>query len=250
MSKSAIYERCNNISLQKGVHKPLLVGKSELTGNGAFIAVSGEVHDFVGEYTGEIIDEQESQRRGRVYDAKGLSYIFTINKDSAIDASTFGTKVRFINHSQVRENCAPKVLFVNGMHRIGIWLKAPVKAGQELFMNYGDQFIEATADIRDFEQTKAALTAPRPKPEITRHTGRMTGQKKSGLTLRIQGSAPKPQSRSDRAKSREVRGIRTKDPSPPLSKAETDSPLSDPPTGDNSEEDKEDIRPLSHQRRS
>ncbi|CAF0889232.1 unnamed protein product [Adineta ricciae] len=144
---------CANISLQRKVHKQILVAESDIAGYGAFlgspVAYPGEL---IAEYTGEIISEEEADRRGRLYDKRACSYLFNLDMQHCIDARQFGNKLRFANHSS-KPNCVPKIKLVNGNsyssaenmfckssfpgdYRIGIYAKEVIFQGDELFFEY------------------------------------------------------------------------------------------------------------------
>ncbi|CAL2042141.1 unnamed protein product [Caenorhabditis brenneri] len=89
---------CRNNSITKMEDKSISVRKSNVAGNGAFTDVDLEVDDFIGLYTGEVLSEDESERRGRLYEL-GSSYLFELNDTGiSVDAGRAGNALRFVNH--------------------------------------------------------------------------------------------------------------------------------------------------------
>ena len=104
-----------------------------VAGYGAFLGSPiAQPGDLIAEYTGEIISEEEADRRGRLYDKRACSYLFNLDMQHCIDARQFGNKLRlefhrkkiiqslfssFANHS-AKANCVPKIKLVNGKFAI------------------------------------------------------------------------------------------------------------------------------------
>jgi len=134
--------QCNNFRLRLGQGKRILMGLSNIQGWGAFIGEPALKGDFVGEYTGELIDHIEADRRGRVYDRDDSSYLFNLNLDWVIDGKPKGNKMRFSNHSEVA-NCRAEIMMVDGDHRVAIFANRDLEAGEELEYDY--HYTEQTA---------------------------------------------------------------------------------------------------------
>ncbi|KAF7885523.1 uncharacterized protein EAF02_004032 [Botrytis sinoallii] len=138
---------CQNIALQRGVNKKLILGKSPIEGAGfgLFTAEPVKKGDFLSEYTGELISDNEAERRGVEYNAKFMSFLFNLNKEWTIDAMRMGNKTRFINHAGSEAdgmNCAARILLVNGEHRIAFRATRDILIGEELLFDYGRNFAE------------------------------------------------------------------------------------------------------------
>jgi histone-lysine N-methyltransferase EZH2 len=135
--KISEYKLCTNINITRGVNDTKIsMGRSSIHGWGAFLKTNVEKNEFIMEYNGEIISQDEAERRGRIYDKVDSSYLFNLNQETAIDATRIGNKTKFINHDS-NPNCEPKVLLVKGEHKVAFFAKEKMHAGQELTFNYG-----------------------------------------------------------------------------------------------------------------
>ena len=129
--------KCKNMALRQ-LRSPchgVRMGISTVSGMGAFLTNGAKKGDLIGEYTGEIITQQEADRRGKIYDRNDCSYLFNLNDQYALDAEIKGNKLRFANHSS-NPNCKAKVMLVDGEHRVAIYARRDIPAGAELFYDY------------------------------------------------------------------------------------------------------------------
>ncbi|KAF6372195.1 nuclear receptor binding SET domain protein 2 [Rhinolophus ferrumequinum] len=93
--------------------------------------------EFVNEYVGELIDEEECMARIRHAHENDIThfYMLTIDKDRIIDAGPKGNYSRFMNHS-CQPNCETLKWTVNGDTRVGLFAVCDIPAGTELTFNY------------------------------------------------------------------------------------------------------------------
>lgn len=191
---------CQNVPLQRGLSKAVIVGKSQLEGcgYGLFTAEDIAQEEFVIEYTGELITHDEGvrreARRGDVFDESSTaSYLFTLLDQEGIwvDAAIYGNLSRYINHASEYDrkgcNITPKIMYVNHEFRIKFSALRDIKAGEELFFDYGENFPNLTKRLlegEDGEPNKDA--AAKTRKVVTR--GREPARK---MTNKTNGRAKK-----------------------------------------------------------
>lgn len=172
---------CQNCDLQRGLHRPLLLGQSQLEGVGYGLYTAEDIvqDEFIIEYVGELITHDEGvrreARRGDVFDEESnISYVFTLleNEGIWVDAAIYGNLSRYINHASEHDthgcNIMPRILYVNGEYRIKFTAMKDIKAGEELFFNYGENFPNLTKKLLDH---KAGET-----PQTSKGKGRRPGR--------------------------------------------------------------------------
>lgn len=138
-----------NLRLRR--HKRIAMGLSTVAGWGAFLMEPAKKDDFLGEYTGDLISDQEAERRGRVYDRQDKSYLFNLTKEGVLDANRRGNKLRFANHSK-NPNCFVKYMLVDGDHQVGIFAGRDIGLGEELFYDYGGAWCSKWYDPEDSDK--------------------------------------------------------------------------------------------------
>jgi SET domain/CXC domain len=127
---------CCNVGLRLGTHFRTIVGRSTVHGWGVYAAEPIPRNVLIGEYVGEIVDQDEAERRGRVYDELDYSFLFNITEHYAVDSTRLGNKLKYCNHSST-PNCEPRLMRVSGDVRVGIYSKREIVPLEELFFDYG-----------------------------------------------------------------------------------------------------------------
>jgi SET domain-containing protein len=107
-----------NVKVRRGAH-----------GLGLFATGPIKKSTVVAEYWGEIITEEEADRRGG-------KYLFELDKHMAIDGKSRKNVARYINHS-CSPNCEPQE---DEKRRIVIVAKRHISAGEEFGYNYGKEY--------------------------------------------------------------------------------------------------------------
>ena len=116
--------------------KKVSIGRSSIHGWGLFLREDVKKGDFVMEYKGEIISQDEAERRGKLFDKIDSSFLFNLSTEYVVDATRKGSKAKFANHSKDDPNCGPRIKLVKGDHRIGIYALKNIQAGTELTFDY------------------------------------------------------------------------------------------------------------------
>ena len=105
--------------------------RSSISGWGVFAGEPINKNRRIIDYAGELITQQESDRRERVYLPRQRIWCFTVDGGWARDAAVGGNVARFINHA-CRGNCYVEI---DGRT---IWIRAAkaIPPGEELTYDY------------------------------------------------------------------------------------------------------------------
>ncbi|OXB75074.1 UNVERIFIED_CONTAM: hypothetical protein H355_015435 [Colinus virginianus] len=130
-------ERCQNQCFTKRLYPDAEIIKTDRRGWGLRTKRNIKKGEFVNEYVGELIDEEECRLRIKRAHENSVTnfYMLTVTKDRIIDAGPKGNYSRFMNHS-CNPNCETQKWTVNGDIRVGLFALCDIPAGMELTFNY------------------------------------------------------------------------------------------------------------------
>uniref|UniRef100_F7BG24 Histone-lysine N-methyltransferase NSD2 n=1 Tax=Ornithorhynchus anatinus TaxID=9258 RepID=F7BG24_ORNAN len=130
-------EQCQNQCFTKRQYPETKIVKTDGKGWGLLAKRDIKKGEFVNEYVGELIDEEECMARIKHAQENDIThfYMLTIDKDRIIDAGPKGNYSRFMNHS-CQPNCETLKWTVNGDTRVGLFAVCDIPAGTELTFNY------------------------------------------------------------------------------------------------------------------
>lgn len=128
---------CRNQRFQQREYARVSVIKTEKKGYGLRADADLRPGDFIFEYIGEVINEQQFRRRMIQYDEEGIKhfYFMSLSKGEFVDATKKGNLGRFCNHS-CNPNCYVDKWVIGDKLRMGIFAERKIKAGEELVFNY------------------------------------------------------------------------------------------------------------------
>ncbi|CDR34279.1 SET domain-containing protein-lysine N-methyltransferase [Criblamydia sequanensis] len=123
-----------------GFKAPLFIKKiSRKKGFGLFAEVKIPSGAAIGEYAGKVEEHSLlSRKTTNPYCFEYQSAFWSFNK-RFIDASSEGSLMRFANHSDL-PNAEPVMAYDRGLLHILIFTTAPIQTGEEITINYGEDF--------------------------------------------------------------------------------------------------------------
>lgn len=135
---------CSNRIVQLGRKIPLCIFRTKGRGWGVKTIEPIKPNTFVTEYVGEVITNEEAERRGKKCDAEGITYLFDLdfedeNSAFTVDAARFGNISHFFNHS-----CDPNLVVYSvwidtldkRLPRLSFFTTKNISVGEELTFDY------------------------------------------------------------------------------------------------------------------
>lgn len=146
---------CSNRVVQTGRNIKLTIFR---TSNGCGWGVKSEQKirqgQFLCQYVGEVITFEEAEKRGREYDANGLTYLFDLDFNSVenpyvVDACNLGNISHFINHS-----CDPNLgvwavwadCLDPNLPMLALFATRDIEAGEEVCFDYLQKSLDSDDD--------------------------------------------------------------------------------------------------------
>ncbi|KZP00603.1 SET domain-containing protein [Calocera viscosa TUFC12733] len=129
---------CCNVLVQDGTH-PRVTVKPGTYGWGLFADEPIRLGQYVGEYFGEYMSVEREDLEDPVAKFIERSYGYAATKGWSINSANIGNETRFMNHV-TKPNVKARPVIVNGDVRIGFTALAPIRKGEEMFLDYGPHF--------------------------------------------------------------------------------------------------------------
>jgi SET domain-containing protein len=132
-------DRCENQQFRRGEYpsSSLEVFRAGKKGFGLRTLCPIPSGTFLGEYLGEVYSRSEFERRkhSSLYLNADHTYIMQLSSHSFVDATTWGSIHRFMNHS-CDPTCRAEKWLVDGTPRIGFFAARDIVAFDELSFDY------------------------------------------------------------------------------------------------------------------
>lgn len=160
-AEEEIFRTCTNTDFKVRRSKKIQVAQSLIHGWGAFAAEPIKKNEFITEYLGELVSQEEADRRGIVYDKLKLTYLFTLHHEQVIDATRKGNKAKYLNDDGQNYNVIARIIRVNGDHRVGLFAYRNIEPGEELTFNY--QITKSITNMTDKNKRKVSKETPQTK---------------------------------------------------------------------------------------
>ena len=131
-------KHCDNTKAFDKIFKKTRVSKSLITNGAGLYAVEDiKKNELIGKYIGEVIEKEEVERRSIINIPFDRNYAFELDDFYDIDATKYGNKMRYINHSSFGyENCYARNVIVRGNTEILFYAKRDIKKGEEIYLDY------------------------------------------------------------------------------------------------------------------
>lgn len=136
---------CKNRVVQKDEQVPMCIFRTN-NGRGWGVKALKNIYanQFVCKYVGEILSHEEAERRGKMYDKEGRTYLFDLDFNSAdnvftVDAATYGNVSHFFNHS-CEPNLGVWAVWINcldpNLPTLALFALHNIQKGEELTFDY------------------------------------------------------------------------------------------------------------------
>jgi len=137
VSNQAKYDEMRSVPMDQR----LAAKRSHIHGWGLFTKLRLSKHSMIVEYMGETVRQCIADKRERAYEKSGIGscYMFRLDAQRIVDATTIGCMARFMNHS-CQPNAYANVITVNtdqGLDKkIVVFANRDIQAGEEITYDY------------------------------------------------------------------------------------------------------------------
>lgn len=173
-NRCACDQTCLNRVVQLGATVKLCIFRTE-TGCGWGVKSLQYIKKgtFVTEYVGEVITNDEAEKRGKEYDAAGRTYLFDLDYNETeqcpytVDAATYGNISHFINHS-CDPNLAVYGVWINcldpNLPKLGLFATRNIRRSEEITFDYMCQSLRNSAVVTPKKEQLQTQISPVSSP--------------------------------------------------------------------------------------